>query len=555
MGDIQPPSPPQLEASPLDSCPTPSSSFREVIMAAAERLERPAVKRRKPVAGKPHTGMRKVHEHNLTAAAAYEKARIDKIGLSEVEPHGRMEKGERRAKIEEGGLWTDLSRKTMSRLDAFRLKPSPKTAIREQNNGPTTHSGSSEGGGASHGANVGGDTSDLGPGLSKAKRSVSSEEALEATLLLDHDDFNHSSTLHMDCLADDETAYASPFDSEDFDQGSLDDMFLAVESGFIDEASDNANNKPLFPTHDIAHISDCSDSDFGSDPFEPDDPAPEYEEIQSLSFGVHSFNPPTRQGTKIDTPKRQSDFVIVLPPCYQVPRTSPPTFKTSITPVSRRPQKAIPPAAALEPQQKPLPPFLRPSFPKSVPPHSPISNLTPSTRILTCFRTAEYLRAISPSLTAPLAPGLLIELYALVTSSTRPGNGIQTFTFADLFFPARPPHLHGSWFGWEGSELFEDDTKVFLGATKDNGKMCRAIVRPKRDIKGGRRGARAAGQGTGSSPLAKKFGAEGGSPGRVGENGQVGHGPFGAAAAEVEVLNIWEATWEDIEYVKGIVCA
>lgn len=51
--------------------------------------------------------------------------------------------------------------------------------------------------------------------------------------------------------------------------------------------------------------------------------------------------------------------------------------------------------------------------------------------------------------------------------------------------------------------------------------MCRAIVRPKlkRD--------------------------------REGNGKKGGDGP--SSAAEVEVLNIWEAGWEDVEYVKGIV--
>lgn len=55
----------------------------------------------------------------------------------------------------------------------------------------------------------------------------------------------------------------------------------------------------------------------------------------------------------------------------------------------------------------------------------------------------------------------------------------------------------------------------------------------------------------GSSPLAKGFAAEGGNPGHGG--GQAGQiSPLGA---EVEVLNIWEAAWEDVEYVRRIVGA
>jgi hypothetical protein len=184
--------------------------------------------------------------------------------------------------------------------------------------------------------------------------------------------------------------------------------------------------------------------------------------------------------------------------------------------------------------------------------------VTRTTRILTCFRTAEYLRAISATENAHTttsssssSSNLLIELYATVTSSTRT-NDTQHFTFSDLFFPHRPPHLHGTWCGtWQGSDLFEDDTRTFLsaGKGKGRGKMCRAVVRAKE----GGSGKVAAAVGSSS------FGGgglepESGGLGREGKGESVNE-ILGQVLAEVEVLNVWEADWEDVEYVRGIVSA
>jgi len=78
---------------------------------------------------------------------------------------------------------------------------------------------------------------------------------------------------------------------------------------------------------------------------------------------------------------------------------------------------------------KAIPPFMRPTFPKGVPPRSHISGINESNRLLTCFRAVETLRACRNSLTPSL-----VELYGQVTVSHRSGN-LQLFTFADLIGP------------------------------------------------------------------------------------------------------------------------
>jgi hypothetical protein len=80
----------------------------------------------------------------------------------------------------------------------------------------------------------------------------------------------------------------------------------------------------------------------------------------------------------------------------------------------------------------------------------------------------------------------------------------QYFTFCDLFH-AHPPHVKGVYnaASWKSVQLFEYDSRRLL----QQGRICRCIGTMKRDGK----------------------------------------------EWVMTVLNIWEATWEDIEWVEGIV--
>ena len=85
-----------------------------------------------------------------------------------------------------------------------------------------------------------------------------------------------------------------------------------------------------------------------------------------------------------------------------------------------------------------------------------------------------------------------------------------------------------------------------MSASKEAGRerMCRAIVRPKKQVQVQMQRGRGtvAGALLGASASAERFAA--------GEGGQAS-----LAMVEVEVLNIWEAGWDDVEYVRGIVAA
>jgi len=181
----------------------------------------------------------------------------------------------------------------------------------------------------------------------------------------------------------------------------------------------------------------------------------------------------------------------------------------------------------------PLSPFLRSSLPQPAPLQSLIPSLIPHRRIPTLFRIAEVHRLLSTL--PPEAPPQRIELYATITSSHRCFDmKIQELVFADLFFPHRPPYLRGTYTAWQLCQLFDADSAPFLEPPNGN-KLCRAIVQvTKNNTTGNARQ-------TGSSPLR-------------GSSGSQGSGKEGAAL-EAEVLNIWEATWEDVEYAKGIVGA
>lgn len=102
---------------------------------------------------------------------------------------------------------------------------------------------------------------------------------------------------------------------------------------------------------------------------------------------------------------------------------------------------------------------------------------------------------------------VVIELYARVTACWRepaPGRK-QHFAFKDIYHD-NPPFLEGTFELWQQAQLWDLDSKVFLGASKGNGIMCRAIARMKRD--------------------GQKW--------------------------RLDVLSVWEASWEDVNYAAGI---
>ncbi|KAI4150429.1 MAG: hypothetical protein LQ340_004078 [Diploschistes diacapsis] len=157
-------------------------------------------------------------------------------------------------------------------------------------------------------------------------------------------------------------------------------------------------------------------------------------------------------------------------------------------------------------------PFMRGLHPPSLTRRSPIPGLSPTPRILTCFRLGEAINVTSRARRA--GHPVQVELYARVLSSTRVGD-VQHFRFADLWY--KPPKgglvIEGMWKGWKDVEMWERDGEAFLDgidAASGEGKLSRIVGRLERKAAGG---------------------------------------------WNIEVGTCWEVEWGDVEVVKGIVCA
>ncbi len=205
-----------------------------------------------------------------------------------------------------------------------------------------------------------------------------------------------------------------------------------------------------------------------------------------------------------------------LPPSHRTPQsfsslTEPAVCVSPISassfPPQRGPQQST--AQLHKPSAQVLKPFTRPPFPKPLQDHSPITGIKSSTILRTCFRIGEALNAAS--LASRSGTTILTELYARVRFSSRePDGGKQRLEFGDLFCGERPPFLSGTYELWREGGLWEEDSKVFVG-DEGRGKMCRAVGWLKRDLE--------------------------------------------TRMWKMVVLSIWEADWEDVEWVKGIVGA
>lgn len=151
-------------------------------------------------------------------------------------------------------------------------------------------------------------------------------------------------------------------------------------------------------------------------------------------------------------------------------------------------------------------PVVRPPFPVQVRDRSPIIGLSSKSLLRTCFRVGEALN-IGRHAVRNGKP-TIIELYARVASSWREPDSVkQHFVFSDLFHD-HPPFMNGVYELWKGVELWDYDSGRFLNPSEQQ-RMCRCIGKMKRD--------------------GKKW--------------------------KFMVLNIWEATWDDVDYAKGIICA
>ena len=146
-------------------------------------------------------------------------------------------------------------------------------------------------------------------------------------------------------------------------------------------------------------------------------------------------------------------------------------------------------------------PIVRSPFPTEVRDRSPVIGLSSNKLLRTCFRVGEAVNQSCQA--AKTGKKVLIELYAKVLSSER-DHLQQCFIFHDLFHD-RPPYIQATYAAaiWKGVQLYEYDSSRLL----QPGRMCRCMGTMKRNGKDW----------------------------------------------VMTVLNIWEATWEDVQWVEGIV--
>ncbi|CAK3996301.1 Hypothetical predicted protein [Lecanosticta acicola] len=156
-------------------------------------------------------------------------------------------------------------------------------------------------------------------------------------------------------------------------------------------------------------------------------------------------------------------------------------------------------------REKTIKPILRKPFLPPILDRSPIFGASKNTLLRTCFRVGEALNTGCQAVRC--GNNVIIELYARVTASWREPKPSrkQHFMFKDLYHN-NPPHLNGTYELWDQSQLWDRDSKPFLSANDGQGKICRMIGKMRRD-------------------------------GRL---------------WRIEILSIWEASWEDVDYVAGV---
>jgi hypothetical protein len=174
-------------------------------------------------------------------------------------------------------------------------------------------------------------------------------------------------------------------------------------------------------------------------------------------------------------------------------------FRKFVSPPKSRTKALIQkPAASSEEERKPI---VRPPFPAPVRDRSPIIGLSRNLMLRTCFRIGEAINQANHA--AKHGQKTIFELYARVLTCQR-NEAKQDFVFRDLFHE-KPPYIKGVYDAviWKSVRLYEYDSERLL----EKGRICRCVGTIKRD---GREWV-------------------------------------------MMVLNAWEARWEDISWVEGIV--
>lgn len=148
--------------------------------------------------------------------------------------------------------------------------------------------------------------------------------------------------------------------------------------------------------------------------------------------------------------------------------------------------------------------MVRTPFPSSILDRSPLFGITSAVTLRTCFRVGEAINAGCQAVRSH--KNVVLELYARVTASHREPKPKrkQVCTIRDLYHD-HPTRLEGTFDLWDQSVLWELDSRPFLAAGPD-GMIARMIALMKRD----------------------------------------------GLQWRLEILNIWQADWDDVEYAASI---
>ncbi|KAK4454065.1 hypothetical protein QBC34DRAFT_434261 [Podospora aff. communis PSN243] len=131
------------------------------------------------------------------------------------------------------------------------------------------------------------------------------------------------------------------------------------------------------------------------------------------------------------------------------------------------------------PQRKP---FVRSPFPTPLRDKSPVTGLSRSSILRTCFRIGQILNETKKCFDSH--QDVVFELYARVTYSSREKMArVQHFQFMDLCND-HPPYLTGKLNGWKTGSLVDEHSLAFLGSGEgQKAKLCRCICKPVKEKK------------------------------------------------------------------------
>lgn len=149
-------------------------------------------------------------------------------------------------------------------------------------------------------------------------------------------------------------------------------------------------------------------------------------------------------------------------------------------------------------------PVIRSAFPHAISDRPQIYGAHNTTLLRTCFRIGEAINVGCYAVRT--GKNLLIELYARVQTSWRDRGqeGRQHFIFKDIYHD-KPPYMKGTFVLLADHKPSDAGSKAFL-ASQSNNSVCRLLARIKR----------------------------------------------GHTLLELDILSIWQASWEDVDHVAGI---